>query len=585
MLKTKNKKQKTRHYLKTGILLFGISLFLWNCEKEEIIPLQEQDVLQKERISKSITFESLENTSVYKYFNKKLQLGLKTDKKLNYFQKGTESNSSDITIITQKVNQVIKNGAQTYSMFIKYKEEQENTYYNLVLYKKDNQYRIYTLKIETSKKLYGKGTAASEEILISVKPGMIPLDGWVDSGDDSTTGGGDYEYQCRVMGVEVDVFCTGAGTHTQNDLNCDCEKTIFTCKRGYTQYKIKEICEYVWVGEGDAPNNSGNTGTGNTGNGGGTGTSDTGNPIDVKAVNPNDVIPEGVLQTIIDCVTPNQSQTDWLNNELANNSTNIVSIWNYINENGCEEAKKVISESIEENIVSGEEFEEIFKRKKGCQKLKKLVNDNPNTNIKTHLQNLQPMISETGEYGSEFTLDTSNNYNASSVPPSSGNSLPFNLRPELYALAHTHPLSGFSMFSFKDVFLLYGIYRKARSDLKNKALVFMVSKETATSVPQTYVITINNFNTFYSKLTTELNNIQNSDGNSNETLTPQKRVELLVKSYVEEERISANRELTFLNFFSSYGISMYKANDTNISGWSQLVSNSNSTSVATKPCN
>jgi len=179
-------------------------------------------------------------------------------------------------------------------MFIKYKEEQENTYYNLVLYKKDNQYRIYTLKIETSKKLYGKGTTASEEILISVKPGMIPLDGWVDSGDDSTTGGGDYEYQCRVMGVEVDVFCTGAGTHTQNDLNCDCEKTIFTCKRGYTQYKIKEICEYVWVGEGDAPNNSGNTGTGNTGNGGGTGTSDTGNPIDVKAVNPNDVIPEGV---------------------------------------------------------------------------------------------------------------------------------------------------------------------------------------------------------------------------------------------------------------------------------------------------
>lgn len=193
-------------------------------------------------------------------------------------------------------------------MFIKYKEEQENAYYNLVLYKKDNQYRIYTLKIETSKKLYGKGTTASEEILISVKPGIIPLDGWVDSGDDSTTGGGDYEYQCRVMGVEVDVFCTGAGTHTQNDLNCDCEKTIFTCKRGYTQYKIKEICEYVWVGTGNEPNYTGNVGTGNIGNGGGTGTSDTGNTIDVKAVNPSDVIPEGA------------DSTDFINSVLSQQS-------------------------------------------------------------------------------------------------------------------------------------------------------------------------------------------------------------------------------------------------------------------------
>ena len=578
----KKKENKLTKLLKLGILFFGISILLWNCEKEELIPAEEQQSLLQEQISKSISFETLENTDVYKHFNKKLQLDLKTDKKLNYFLKGTES-ANDITIITQKVNQVIKNGAETYSMLIEYGKEEEDTYYNLILHKKSNEYRIYTLKIEQLKKMHGKGTSASEEIEISVKPGIIPYDGWEDGdyGNDSSSGG-DYEYQCRDIIVKVDILCTRGG-HKESDSSCKCQVTDFNCYKGYTTLKTKEFCEYVWIGNDDDPNNTGNTGTGNTGNGGGTNTGL--DSIETDVVNPKYLLPEGALQTIIDCVKDLTSeQIDWLNN--SNNSSNVVSIWNFINENTCDnDAKDVITKSIEEDITSNEEFEEIFKRKKGCGKLKNLVTDNPNTNIKNHLQNLQPMISQTGEHGSEFTLDNSNNYNASSVPSSSDNNLAFNLRPELYAIAHTHPLSGFPMFSFKDVFLLYGIHRKARSDLKNKALVFMISKETTTSIPQTYAITINNINTFYNKLIAELNKITNDDPDATITLTMDQKVKALVKSYEDQEHISTNRELTFLDFFNDYDISLFKANDTNISGWSQLVTNSNSTSITTKPCN
>lgn len=283
------KKQKIANYLKTGILLFGVSVLLWNCEKQELNPLKPQEVLPKERISKSITFENLENTDVYQYFNKKVQLGLKTDKQLNLLQKGTQSSSNDITIVTQKVNQVINNGGETFSMFVKYKEQQENTYYNLVLYKKDNVYRIYTLKIETNSKLHGKGTATTAmETNVTVKPGIILIDGWDDAGDDSSTGGGDYKYQCKTILVEIDVLCTEDG-HKENDPICNCGKPGYNCIKGYTDYNFQDFCEYVWVGTGNDPNYTGSENAGK----GGVSTSTTGDTIDIKTVNPSDVVPEG----------------------------------------------------------------------------------------------------------------------------------------------------------------------------------------------------------------------------------------------------------------------------------------------------
>mgnify|MGYP000748929892 CR=1 FL=1 len=288
----KKKKNKLINFLKLGILLFGASILLWNCEKEELTPIEEQQSLLQERTSNSISFEALENTPVYKHFNQKLQLNLKTDKHLRHFEKGTENNSNDITIITQKVNQVINNGVETFSMFIKYKEQQENTYYNLVLYKKENLYRIYTLKIETSKKLHSKGTSAGMETDVTVQAGIIPYDGWDDIGDDSSTGGDGYEWQCWTVTLQIAYPCgsgghypSGSGLYPQG---CTGSPTA-PYWPGYN-YISDTNCGYVWVGNGNLGDN--NNDSGNTGNGGNN-SSDTNDSVDVETVNPSDVIPDG----------------------------------------------------------------------------------------------------------------------------------------------------------------------------------------------------------------------------------------------------------------------------------------------------
>jgi hypothetical protein len=281
----KRKKNKLVNLLKTGILFFGVSVLLWNCEKEELLPAEKELAIKKERISKSITFETLENTDVYKYFNQELQLDLKTDKKINQFEKGTQKTNDDLTIITQKINQVINNGIETFSMFIKYNEQQENTYYNLVLYKKDNLYRIYTLKIETSKKLHGKGTSVGMETDVTVQSGIIPYDGWDDIGDDSSTGGDGYEWQCWTVTLQIPYAC-GSG-HYPNQ-GCTGSPTA-PYWPGYN-YITDSDCGYVYIGTDSNPIDSGND-SGNTGGGGNT--SDTDNSIDVDAVNPNEIVPEG----------------------------------------------------------------------------------------------------------------------------------------------------------------------------------------------------------------------------------------------------------------------------------------------------
>ncbi|RXP54287.1 hypothetical protein EC396_09490 [Lutibacter sp. HS1-25] len=47
------KKRQMKNYFKTGILLIGISLMLWNCQKENEFPLESSSTeISKEELSK-----------------------------------------------------------------------------------------------------------------------------------------------------------------------------------------------------------------------------------------------------------------------------------------------------------------------------------------------------------------------------------------------------------------------------------------------------------------------------------------------------------------------------------------------------
>ncbi len=62
-----------------------------------------------------------------------------------------------------------------------------------------------------------------------------------------------------------------------------------------------------------------------------------------------------------------------MNNQQTSNTTNNLDIWNYIAQETCDETRDVITDSIDEDIAnSNETFEEIFRRKRECKKIKKL---------------------------------------------------------------------------------------------------------------------------------------------------------------------------------------------------------------------
>jgi len=75
--------------------------------------------------------------------------------------------------------------------------------------------------------------------------------------------------------------------------------------------------------------------------------------------------------------------------------------------------------------------------------------------------------------------------------------------------------------------------------------------------------------------------MQNAVGNTDE----EKR-EYLMEEMQEKYEKSTNLEQTFLSLFGNYGISLYKAKDTNLSNWKQLELDKNNNEIVTEtPCN
>ena len=282
----KMKKNKLKNYVKMGIFLFGISLLLQNCEKEEIIPLEYQTEALEENNTKTITFENLKNTGIYQYFDAKNQLSLVTDKNLDLQQKNGLSN--EITIRTKKIHQIIKNGYQTYSMLLEYKEKQENIYYNLVLHKKGNKYYMYTLKLDNSKKLLGKGDSFDlAPTNVTALPGLVPIDSWDGWEGEDDNSSDNPLYECLDITVTTEHSCTGAG-HWVGE-NCLCgTHPDFTCTRAYIEQTTTRVC--VLIGEGDNYDNN-NNGDDPKGSGG-----NPTNPNEVETVKPPFKCPEGQVK-------------------------------------------------------------------------------------------------------------------------------------------------------------------------------------------------------------------------------------------------------------------------------------------------
>lgn len=117
------KKQKIANYLKTGILLFGVSVFLWNCEEitETDLEHAHQDV------------NNILNKSFNQFLgNPKFTLAIKELERSKY--KGKSANKLyDFTIDSTSIREIKKNKTVTYTFFVKRKQKDVSYFENLVV--------------------------------------------------------------------------------------------------------------------------------------------------------------------------------------------------------------------------------------------------------------------------------------------------------------------------------------------------------------------------------------------------------------------------------------------------------------------
>ena len=108
------------NFLKQGVLLFGLSLLLWNCERGEII--QEQNILQYKSLIESREIVSLND------LNPSIKNAI-INSENNFFSKSQKDISYSINDII-KIVDTLQN--TKFSIRFKLNNQPENIIYNLI---------------------------------------------------------------------------------------------------------------------------------------------------------------------------------------------------------------------------------------------------------------------------------------------------------------------------------------------------------------------------------------------------------------------------------------------------------------------
>lgn len=341
------------------LLLFtSISLFLWNCEQEERLEIQEVQQSTIRKVDRHVVSGDIfkrDYSNAFDIVSKLSENSFSTDR--------TYSAEHDLYYTLDNVYIIEEEGYQQFSFLVKSSNQLENQFENYLL----NQY----------------SDGSSEQFVITYEytsidqqsydyVGIRKLEG--NNLYTSRIGGCDNLPQLSPVTVEVCTFtdCTGVdGTgspqsHGYGGGDCSCGISVFTCSAPSRECTT----ETQWVMScGGSGNDSGtDDGTNNDDNDnpdGGGGGPDDGND------DPNDdddilVIPVVInyAADIISCInlsesatTDNtllsQSQLDWVNNNAS--QRNLVQVNDFLNSNSCsEEAQEFAIEAIEALMNGGE---------------------------------------------------------------------------------------------------------------------------------------------------------------------------------------------------------------------------------------
>lgn len=139
------KKQKLKKLLKIGILIFGISIFLWNCGKNEDIMHSQESESSQDHTVKKMSLNDLIKSSAFGAFEKKV-----SERKSNNLEAKNNSVGLQYEYIGNEVLSSHLNGQTIYTVAIRDVND-KNGNYDLNLLIKENSSGVSTYIVKYSK--------------------------------------------------------------------------------------------------------------------------------------------------------------------------------------------------------------------------------------------------------------------------------------------------------------------------------------------------------------------------------------------------------------------------------------------------
>lgn len=140
-------KKRFKKFLKCGVFLFGISLLLWNCEKEENFNLNQQTAFNQEKKITSFSLKELENDFVFKETSSVFGLAPKLEESKDIKSRDLKhKGKAPFTIDVKSIKKISKENYTSYTFSIQRNSNPRNIIENLVIEKKNDTIRGYFMK-------------------------------------------------------------------------------------------------------------------------------------------------------------------------------------------------------------------------------------------------------------------------------------------------------------------------------------------------------------------------------------------------------------------------------------------------------
>jgi hypothetical protein len=357
----KKEKNKINKFLKTGILFFGISILLWNCEKETFIPSEEIIAETNNEIDfkiENLTFKQASSEVIFSNLKNNFDIEEPTfnTKKGGYFskvKKGLSKTSKDFSDLDTSIdmNSLKKITTQDYTSYTMRLVEPQNTtstFSNVVVQESNGVQEIFTFRytpIENQSKTAIR--TSSFEGTYTMTKGICLPDQIGDCSNNEDTGGGGgggaFVEICNTVTIITSVGCQCSHQPGNYCAGCGGPGT------NHYSTETREECYWDYVG------NNGTSGTGSVGGTSTAGGSSSNNGNNVITTPITGILPEGALQVFFDLIKPNQEEIDWINEQLNNNEKNIAQLWNLIAlNNNSSDVVNFVKDGIKEMMSENE---------------------------------------------------------------------------------------------------------------------------------------------------------------------------------------------------------------------------------------